>query len=358
MRTLKEFKYTIEQVFAKGDFHGPKSNKALRFRNAHTFRPGTRDTYVNTVKSYANWVYRNFGKTDAHFLRPVHAETCIREMLERAKRGELQISSVMVMIHALTKYQEELRLQQKYRARIINKTKMLALVKETGLKRSPSCSTKGGAFSTSTVIKLIQLLRNSSSEQANISAEVLEFQWQTGSRISAVFRVHVKDVDFESGRVTFYHDKGNKTRTVSISPEFAKKLQEKAKEKKSGRMLFELKGKSGNLVSIRRARQMVEYEVRNARNELGLKRGNTHSFRKRAVQDRVSQYKLMSMSSLQRHIIDLKKQHKHDRFGRVQIPKRIDEMAKIIGAEFLGHSRVQIMRWYMGEEETPEVVRE
>lgn len=314
MRDLNQFLETIDETFARMEYRGSRRDKDEDFRNAHTFSSNTNASYRTYVKEYATSVFEQYGVTDARFLKTRYAEEYIQRKIDLHHqlgldgKPVLAASTVRQAINALTKYQHAVKAQNPgFRYRIIHTDKNLEKLKENHVIRHIHGPTtkKSNHITPQMGREIIKRISQLDSPQAHTLARVLEFQMETGSRISAALRLTVGDIRADS--VRFEKDKGGKTRvTDRISPEYLQTLRAETSSMKSGRTVFEFRyeqGKrAGQMMGIESARHKIEREVQKIAKELGVQGANTHSFRKIYAKQLTRRYVQMTRSQLKREI--------------------------------------------------------
>lgn len=362
MKTLEEFRNDIQRIFERAEYRGPKGDKDEHFVETHTFRKGTSKTYLSQVNAYANWVYEQYGVTDFHFLKPRYAEEYIQTKIDGSKTGKVAVSTIKTTIHGLAKYQNLLRDQFDCRVRVINKEKMLNILKDNNMIRELKNSRKGRIISREMAMNIVEKIRTIESPHADTMSRVLRFQLETGSRISASLRVQVKHLDFNNKTVKFVGDKGNKTRVVTVDPTYMRELQEYVEDKKAGTQVFEFKN-SKSYLSITQARKMIERYYNRLAKELNIKGANTHSQRKAYANVRRKYYSTLSTTSLKSDLklrINIDKtdrtKHRLKRFSRrrgaiKKANRKLsrEQMELLLVSLDLGHNRIDVLRYYLSK---------
>ena len=359
-KTKEQFREEISRAFYLSEARTGKTGKTKQYLCEHILRKNTRKTYESQALTFAEFLNAEYQVTDFPYIKPGMSEHFIGEMVVKAYHGEMAVSSVKTTIHALAKLQDILRHQKDYRIRIINKEKQLGRLRALNMKRSAFVvsEVKANRISESVAIEMILVFRHGTivrSKLRDTMADVLEFQLFTGSRISAVFRLAVEDLDFATCMVTFRHDKGNKTRTVEVDPDYMQKLQRMVEGKKPGRQVFEMFDRKGQLSSIENSVKRIERWSHEVAEALGVRGANTHSYRKVFAQHRYEMYQTLSKTQLKKRIA---KRVREDETGRIgqRISKygrdmSIEKMAALLTSMDLGHNRLDVLVWYLNRTE-------
>lgn len=370
----------IDKTFDRADYKGARTDKDKedpKFVDSHTFRKETNKTYRSHVKTFVNWAYEQYGVFQPRYFKPSYFEEFIREKVDACVHPDAyrmitgkeppSVSSIRVYIHAVSKYQHALRYQSGLRARLINVDKCLGVLKGNGLERKLEDGRKGLKITPQQAKSVEEAMSQMKTKYGPEMGKVLEFQRETGARITSALDIRVKDINFDKGTVTFIKDKGNKTRTVQVlHPNYLEKLREMVDGKKAGRQVFEFRYQigttKGQLKPLESTRKEIEREYNKIAKKFGIntekQSANTHSQRKVYAQTSYTTYATWSYSRLERELI--RRVHL-DKTGRTK--KRVqalvkemrkngkklskEQLARLLASMDLGHNRLDVMKFYI-----------
>ena len=354
-RTINQHLRDIEQTYHFGFARGQNKRQADdKQKKAKTFAKNTTKNDLRITQDFARFVHERHGVTDPRFYKTEYGHEWVTNLLERFQRGELAAGSVKTYVHAVSKYQNMVRDQQNFRARIINVEAELARAKEAGAIRRYANSEKGRIISHQEATHMVTAFKNGRSINSETMSHIAEFQLYTGSRITAALRIQVQHLNFDKNTVTFVADKGGKTRTVQVDPSYMQELKTLVEGKIPGRQVFEILKPNGTLKNIESSRKNIESAYARHAAKLGLEGANTHSQRKAFANDRYREYRALpsheARAELARRASESKQlANKINKIGRIYGEKRMsdEKVAKMLTSIDLGHERMDVLAWYL-----------
>ncbi|WP_423801817.1 tyrosine-type recombinase/integrase [Neobacillus sp. SAB-20_R2A] len=237
--------------------------------------------------------------------------------------------------------------------RVGNKEGRLEYLKFNGVVRSKDEIT--AAKPTQSEIDLVQFHMNTSTKNGQISLIISQLQNECGGRIKSLFKLEVRDVNFDKKTITFRNYKNNFTRTVPMTKEAERILSNACAGKKSGSPVFTLQYKNGDDMTIKDSVKTVQRYTINAAKAAGINREDrrftTHSNRKFYAQELYNQTRYMSKSQLKKAIGDYVRLQGSNQDIIVERMKkeldRINTYRKMNGLKKKPFSHEQIRRLYV-----------
>jgi integrase len=306
---------------------------------------------------------------------------------DRYEKGNLSAGQIHRRIHALEAFRQfinntdvcgkriktevdgkEVWIKEK-KIRVGNKDERLDYLKFLGVYRSKDEITAIKA--TQEEVDLVQLHMNTTTKSGKTSLIVNQLQNDCGGRIKSIFKLEVKDIDFDKKTITFRNDKNNFTRTVPMTKGAERILIDACFGKKPGSPVFTLKYQNGNDMNLEDSVKTVQYYTNNAAKAASVNREDrrftTHSNRKRYAQNLYDQTRYMSKDQLKKTIgnyvrmqgpnkeilVDRMKKEL-DRINYYRKKNGLDKKGfsqehfrRLFVSLHLGHSRCDIVRYYV-----------
>lgn len=274
----------------------------------------TATTYGNMVKSLVTEVHGRFGVADLGKITESQVKDVIMDRASGFYKGDTKESyNVKTLVSAVKAFNKGAVETNVLKGKDVNFGDMDSIRQE--LKESNFIRhSKSSSIIRANPDQCEKVLSNIQNQGYNTSIRELAYNvskvsYETGGRISGVLKIRPQDVDFKNNTVTFHKDKGGLTRTVKISPDTTKMLQELSVGKKDSQMIFGAKKKDGTFKSVTETRKAVERVVKDAGEEFKTKekvqvkdqdgkrktvevekRFTPHAFRKGAAVNRAKEY--------------------------------------------------------------------
>lgn len=355
-----------------------------------TMRDSTRDSYLSSMVTMLNDMDK-MEEIDSKRLLPryMNGETWdkyFEHLTDRYERGTLSAGQIHRRVHALEAFRQfinntdvcgkriktivdnkEVWIKEK-KIRVGNKEARLDYLKFMGIYRSKDEITAIKA--TQKEVDSVQFHMNTTTKNGKISLLVNQFQNECGGRIKSLFKLEVRDINFNKNTITFRNDKNNFTRTVPMTKEAEKILRDACFGKKSGSPVFTLQYSNGDDMSHVDAVKTVQRYTNNAAKASGVNREDrrytTHSNRKRYAQKLYNHTRYMNRSQLKsaignyvrlqgsnQEIIVERMKKELDRInayrkknGLEKKPFSHEQLRRMFVSLHLGHSRIDVVSRY------------
>lgn len=368
-----------------------EAKKACLGVKKETMRDSTRDSYLSSMITMLNDMDK-MEEIDSKRLLPryMNGETWdkyFEHLTDRYERGTLSAGQIHRRVHALEAFRhfinntdvcgkrikkmvdgQEVWIKEK-KIRVGNKEERLDYLKFMGVYRSKDEITAIKA--TQKEVDLVQFHMNTTTKNGKVSLKVTQFQNECGGRIKSLFKLEVRDINFDKKTITFRNDKNNFTRTVPMTKEAEKILKDACSGKKPGSPVFTLQYSNGDDMSFVDAVKTVQRYTNNAAKAAGVNREDrrftTHSNRKRYAQNLYDQTRYMNRSQLKKaignyvrlqgsnqEIIVARMKKELERINYYRKMKGLDNngfshehLRRLIVSLHLGHSRCNIVLSYI-----------
>ncbi|MGM7702238.1 tyrosine-type recombinase/integrase [Pseudalkalibacillus sp. Hm43] len=363
-----------------------KDNVAAAFREARksrltvkkeNWRSETYDTYEKTMITMVTELEKIIGKT-AKKLLPKYMDQrtwdrYFEKMAERHDQGTITAASIQKRVHALEAFRTFVGntnvCGKDTEINIGDKEDRLDYLKNRGVVRTKEEITAMKPTKKDT--KNVHDNINTKTENGKIARVINELQTECGARIKSVFKLEVRDIDFENRTITFRNDKNNFTRTVPMTEEARKILEERCRGKKDGALVFVMQSEDGKDMGIKDAVKTVQRYTNDAAKKAGVnrekRRFTTHSNRKHYAQNLYDTTRNLSKNQIEKMIgnyikmqgtnreqLTEKLKNELDRINRYRIIKKVkkrdfskEQLRRLFVSLHLGHSRIDIVKHYV-----------
>ena len=340
------------------------------------YRDDSYGDYKKTCRTMFNDLRDIYGENDKRLL-PSHMngklwDDYFERLAVRYEEGTLTADTIEKRVHALEAFRtffNNTNVAGDKTVRIGNKQERLDHLKERGVLSSQDEVT---AMKPSVAaVNAVHSNINTNTEAGQMSLVANQLQVETGSRIKALMKLQVQDVDFEKCTLRFPKDKNNFTRTVPLTQTAASLLKPLCEGKKDGAPIFALKDRNGHDMSLEKLVKTVQRYTNDAAKESGVNRENrrytTHSNRKRYAQNLYGQTRMMTTQQLKtaiRNYVNMQGSNKEgiverinrelDRINRYRLmnkqPKKgftREQLRRMLVSLHLGHSRLDVLSRYV-----------
>lgn len=293
-------------------------------------------TYADMVKSLVTEVHSRYGVADLGKITESQVKDVIMDRASGFYKGDTKesfnVKTLVSAVKAFTKGAAETNVLKGKDIHFGNMDTIRQELKDSNFVRH----SKSSSIMRATPEQCEKVLSNIREQGyktpiRELAYNVSKISYETGGRISGVLKLRPQDIDFKNNTVTFHKDKGGLSRTVKISPETTKTLQELSVGKKGGQMIFGAKNKDGKFKSVTETRKAIERVVSIAGRELQTtekvktkdqngkrkiveveKRFTPHAFRKGAAVNRAKEYydRLSSKTAIKNYVKERSKDRK------------------------------------------------
>jgi integrase len=297
----------VEAAFREGKRAGITVKKA-------NWRDCSYDSYKKSVITMLNDLARMEGQNCKRLLpKYMNGETWDKyfdSLVNRFEQGTLSAGQIQRRVHALEAFRTMVNNTNvcgtNTKIRVGNKVERLDYLKFRGVYRSKDEIT--AVKPTKAEICAVQSRFNTSTKNGKTSLIINKLQTECGGRIKSIFKLEVRDINFDKNTITFRNDKNNFTRTVPMTREAKVILRVCCAGKKPGSPVFTLTGLNDNDMNLNDSVKTVQRYTNNAAKLAGLahrdRRFTTHSNRKRYAQNLYDKSRYMSRSQLKKAIGD------------------------------------------------------
>ncbi|WP_421385553.1 tyrosine-type recombinase/integrase (plasmid) [Bacillus salacetis] len=290
----------------------------------------------------------------------------------RYESGSLSAGQIQRRVHALEAFRHfvnETNVCGNTKIRVGNKEERLNYLKFRGVVRSKDEIT--AIKPSNEEVAEVHSNINTRTESGRLAQTINKLQFYTGARIKSVFKLEVRDIDFDKGTISFRNDKNNFSRTIPLNKEAKDLLEDACNGKKPGAFLFTIKGRDGNDKKIEDAVKVIQSYTTEAAKSSGVNRENrrfsTHSNRKGYAQNFYSSTRYMSSKQIKKLIGEFVKNQgsnreqivarmktELDRINTYRKKRNLkkkgfshEQLRRLLVSLHLGHSRCDIVLSYI-----------
>ncbi|SHR09567.1 Site-specific recombinase XerC [Mycobacteroides abscessus subsp. abscessus] len=314
-------KENVEAVFREAEKAGLGVKKAKMRKSTYESYKKSMITMLNDL---AKMESPDFKRLLPRYMNGETWDEYFKHLADRYERGTLTAGQIQRRAHALESFRHFINntdvcgkriktivegkevLVKKNKIRIGNKEDRLDYLQDRGVVRSKDEIT--ASKPTLTEVDLVQFHMNKKTKNGQVSLVINQLQNETGGRIKSIFKLEVRDIDFNKKTITFRNDKNNFTRTVPMTVAAEKLLHNACFRKKPGSPVYTLQYKDGNDMNLKDAVKTVQRYTNNAAKKAGIncvnRRFTTHSNRKSYAQRLYNQTRYMSKAQLRKFIGD------------------------------------------------------
>lgn len=295
----------VEAAFREGKKAGITVKKA-KWRNT------TYDDYQKSMVTMLNDIAEiegtDFKRLLPKFMNGSTWDKYFEVLANRYEEDKLSAGQIQRRVNALEAFRVMVRetnvLGKDTTIRVGDKVERLDYLKFRGVYRSKDEIT--AIKPSNDEIDAIHSNINTKTKNGQISLVINELQVEIGGRIKSVFKLEVRDIDFEKRTVTFRNDKNNFTRTVPMTVAAEKILKDVCHGKKPGSPVFSMNDSKGNDMSLEKSVKTVQRYTNEAAKRAGVNRDNrrftTHSNRKKYAQNMYDKTRFMTTHQLRKEI--------------------------------------------------------
>ena len=342
-----------------------------------TFREESYSSYEKTVKTMIRDLSKLPGVDEKRVLpKYMNGETWDRyfdHLEERYANGTLAASTISKRVHALEAFRQMVNgtnvCGKDSKIRVGDKYERLEGLKDRGVLRSKDNIT--AMKPSHDQVSLVHSNINTRTKNGQMALIVNQFQYGTGGRIKSVFKLEVRDIDFEKGRITFRNDKNNHTRVVPMTSGARDILKSAIAGKSAGSKVFGMKREDGREMAIGLKVKTIQTYTNAAAKRAGIyrddRRYTTHSNRKGYAQNLYDSTRNMTKKELDKLIGDYTKsqgsnreqvvqrmKNELDRINTYRIKNGMDkkpfsqeQLRRMLVSLHLGHSRLDVVLSYI-----------
>lgn len=340
------------------------------------YRNDVYDDYRDTCKTMINDLAEIHGENNKRLL-PSHMngklwDDYFDRLVVRYEEGTIAASTIKKRVNALEafrKFFNSTNVAGDKTIRVGNKEERLDYLKDKGIVVSKDEVTAMKP-KTSDVMSVHSNI-NTNTEAGQLSHIMNQIQVETGSRIKALAKLQVEDIDFKKRTIRFKQDKNNFTRTVSLSKTAMDLLKPFCEGKKGGAQVFSLKDREGNDMSVKKIVKTVQRYTNAAAKAAGVNREDrrytTHSNRKHYAQRMYDRTRTITTQQLQtaiRNYVKMQGSNKEgivtrinrelDRINRYRLMNKLpkkgftrEQLRRMLVSLHLGHSRLDVLSRYV-----------
>lgn len=346
------------------------------------YRSSSYETYFKACQTMFNDLAKIYGENHKRIL-PSYMngklwDDYFEDLAIRYEEGTIAASTIKKRVNALEafrKFFNSTNVAGDKTIRVGNKEERLDYLKDKGIvvSKDEVTAMKPKASDVMSVHSNI----NTNTEAGQLSLIMNQIQVETGSRIKALAKLQVEDIDFKKCTIRFKQDKNNFTRTVSLSKTAMDLLKPFCEGKKGGAQVFSLKDSEGNDMSVKKIVKTVQRYTNAAAKAAGVNREDrrytTHSNRKHYAQRMYDRTRTMTTQQLQtaiRNYVKMQGSNKEgivarinrelDRINRYRLMNKLpkkgftrEQLRRMLVSLHLGHSRLDVLSRYVNFDKYP-----
>ncbi|MGF7536551.1 site-specific integrase [Bacillus mexicanus] len=237
----------------------------------------TIDTYKDMVKSLMREVNKEFGISNVRKVKESHINDLVHKRIDKYHDGDTsQAYNLKTMTAALKAFNLGVE-----KTNVFNHKKKFALgnpedIRETMKEQNVFRHSKASTVLRATPDECWSVIENIKKKGYNTETRKAAYHasrisLETGGRISAILRLRPCDIDLNAKTITYVKDKGGLTRTLKISDDTAKYLEELTAGKKLTERIFNPKRSDGTFLSVKELRKEINKVVSDAGQHLTRK---------------------------------------------------------------------------------------
>ncbi|MDM5220811.1 tyrosine-type recombinase/integrase [Peribacillus sp. NJ11] len=295
----------VEAAFREGEKAGITVKKAKWRKTTYA---DYKDSVITMLNDIARLEGSDFKRLLPKFMNGTTWDKYFEVLSNRYEEDKLSAGQIQRRVNALEAFRVMVRetnvLGKGTTIRVGNKVERLDYLKLRGVYRSKDEIT--AIKPSNDEINAVHSNINTKTKKGKISLAINELQVEIGGRIKSIFKLEVRDIDFNKKTITFRNDKNNFTRTVPMTVAAEKILLNACHEKKPGSPVFTMVDSKGNDMSLEKSVKTVQRYTNVAAKRTGVNRENrrftTHSNRKKYAQNMYDKTHFKSKQQLKKEI--------------------------------------------------------